>query len=149
MTWKILAVALLCSQIGSAVAGEYTIKSEIVNFSPLILYVNPGDTVKFAQMLGHNTESIAGMIPAGATPWVSKMGEEGFRVKLEKPGAYLYKCGPHYASGMVGAIVVGDGGPANLTVLETILKDITLAKHVVARLLKKLREDLQALGRLG
>ncbi len=146
---KILAAALLYAVSGSALAAQQTINAEMMSFSPLVLYVNPGDTVTFEHMIGHNAESIAGMMPPGATAWASKMGEDGFSVKLEQPGAYLYKCAPHFSSGMVGAIVVGDGAPSNLTALETALKDITLAKHVVTRLLKKLREDLQANGRSG
>lgn len=82
-------------------------------FSPDILHVDVGDTVTFIPTDdGHNTASKRGMIPDGAEPWNSPMGEE-FSVTLTVPGIYGYVCLPHYEMGMVGLIVVG-GDMANL-----------------------------------
>ena len=81
-------------------------------FEPALLKVAPGDTVKFvATDKGHNAESIKGMLPEGAAEFKGKMNEE-IAVTFDKPGVYGYKCAPHYAMGMVGAVVVGDA--ANL-----------------------------------
>ena len=84
-------------------------------FSPRILQVNPGDTVKFLVTdKGHNSESIKGMVPNGAEKWKGKMNKE-VEVTLTTPGFYGYQCKPHAAMGMIGLIVVeGDGKLDNL-----------------------------------
>jgi hypothetical protein len=88
------------------------------------------------------------MVPAGAAKWESKMGDEGYTLKVEKEGAYIYKCTPHMTTGMVAAIVVGDGAPSNLAALDTALNDVPLGKNMVARVIKKMKADLQAKGRI-
>ena len=76
-------------------------------FSPAFLKIAPGDTVRFvATDKGHNAESIAGMLPAGAQTFRGKINEE-IVVKFTVPGLYGYKCLPHYGMGMVGLIQVG------------------------------------------
>ena len=84
-------------------------------FIPRVLKVKPGDTVKFiSSNPGHNSQSIKGMIPDGATKWKSKIGKD-FEVTLQIPGVYGYKCTPHYGIGMVGLVVVeGDNWKSNL-----------------------------------
>ncbi len=52
------------------------------------------------------------MIPEGAEAFKSKINES-YVLSVTEPGAYLVKCTPHYAMGMVALIVVGDN-PANL-----------------------------------
>ncbi len=84
-------------------------------FSPAYLKIEPGDTVIFKAVdKGHNTVSVKGMIPEGATAWKSKMNKD-FEITLEKPGVYGYKCLPHFGMGMVGVIQVGD----DISTLET------------------------------
>jgi len=51
-------------------------------------------------------------------------------------------------TGMVAAIVVGDGAPSNLAALDTALNDVQLGKNMVARVIKKMKADLQAKGRI-
>ena len=94
-------------------------------------------------MTGHDTASIEGMIPEGAETWQSKMGEEGYTITVEKEGAYIYKCTPHMSTGMVGAIVVGDGEPANLASLETALPDVKIGRNMVNRTIKKMKKALE------
>lgn len=78
-------------------------------FKPAFLKINPGDTVKFVSAnKGHNTQSIKGMIPEGAEKWKSKISKD-FEITFDVEGTYGYKCTPHYAMGMVGVIVVGNG----------------------------------------
>lgn len=78
-----------------------------MQFEPAFVAIKPGDTVKFIAVdKGHNAESIAGMIPAGATPFKGKFNEE-IEVRFEKPGLYGYKCLPHAGMGMVGLVQVG------------------------------------------
>lgn len=81
----------------------------VVNvFTPAILRIEPGDTVKFlATDSGHNSASKRGMIPEGAQPWNGAIDEE-LTVTFTVPGIYGYICLPHYEWGMVGLIVVGD-----------------------------------------
>ena len=142
--------AALLAMVGSAnvLAEEHVVKAVITNWEPLVTYAKPGDTIRFTQMAGHNTASIDGMLPAGAAKWDSKMGAEGFTVTVDKEGAYIYKCTPHMTTGMVAAIVVGDGAPSNLDALDTALNDVPLGKNMVARAIKKMKADLQAKGRI-
>lgn len=79
-------------------------------FEPALVKIAPGDTVTFvASDKGHNAEIISTMIPAGAAPFKGKMNQN-ITVKFSKPGVYGYKCLPHYGMGMVGAVIVGNGG---------------------------------------
>ena len=110
-----LAVAAIvaCLLSSGAEAREWQVK--MVNkgpkggmeFVPALIVAKPGDTVKFlATDRGHNAESIAGMIPPGATPFKGRINEE-IVVKLTVPGLYGYKCLPHLGMGMVALIQVG------------------------------------------
>ncbi len=146
---KTVLMAMLAAFLSANVnADEHVIKAVVTNWMPLVTYVKPGDTVKFVQMVGHDTETIEGMFPKGATPWKSKLGEEGFSVKLKKKGAYIYKCNPHVTTGMVGAIVVGNGVPKNLAALDASLSQVKVGKNMVKRTIRKLKEDLKKTGRL-
>jgi pseudoazurin len=76
-------------------------------FEPPLLSVAPGDTVRFSpDSRLHASKSIAGMLPEGAAPWRSRLGEE-IVVRLDVPGVYGVKCPAHYEVGMVGLILVG------------------------------------------
>lgn len=84
-------------------------------FSPHMLEVNAGDTVKFVPAdKGHNSESIKGMLPKGVDKWKSKINKE-IEVTFDTPGFYGYQCKPHANMGMIGLIVVnGEGKLDNL-----------------------------------
>jgi len=113
-------------------------------WKPLVTFAKVGDTVRFKNMAGHDTETIEGMIPAGATPWQSKLGEEGFTATVDKEGAWIYKCNPHMTTGMVGAIVVGDARPpANLKEMEAALPNVKVGRNMVQRTLKKMQQALE------
>jgi len=87
-------------------------------FLPAFLQVEPGDTVIFKSVdKGHNSVSMKGMIPEGATEWKSKMSKD-FEITLDVQGIYAYKCLPHYGMGMVGVIQVGDD-TSNLDAVKT------------------------------
>ena len=79
-------------------------------FSPHLLEVNLGDTIKFVPTdKGHNSESIKGMIPVGAKKWKGKINKE-LEIFFDRPGFYGYQCKPHANMGMIGLIVVvGEG----------------------------------------
>ena len=104
-------------------------------FEPALVKVAPGDTVTFIPTdKSHNAESIAGMIPGGATAFKGKMNQP-LKVTFSKPGLYGYKCLPHYGMGMVGVVVVGKGG-ANLAAAQKVSHP-GKAKQVFAGLLSQ------------
>jgi pseudoazurin len=98
---------------GVAMAAEVQVKmlnkgaDGAMVFEPALVTIEPGDTVKFiATDKGHNAETVAGMAPDGAKPFVGKINEE-LAVTFDEPGVYGIKCKPHYAMGMVALVVVG------------------------------------------
>ncbi len=88
-------------------AADHVIKAGSRAFEPDTIYIAEGDNVVFSNMNSHNSQSVEGLIPEGATPWVGAMGEN-VAPALDKPGIYSYVCLPHIGFGMVGVIVVGD-----------------------------------------
>jgi pseudoazurin len=110
------ALAGTAALAGAAGAAEYEVQmlnrgadGQVMAFEPAYLEVAPGDTVRFvATNPGHNTETIAGMVPEGAEGWKGEFNDE-VTVTLTEEGIYGYRCMPHYGMGMVGVVVVGDG----------------------------------------
>ena len=79
----------------------------MMGFDPQLLRIAPGDSVHFvATDKGHDAETIPGMLPDGAKPFSSSIGDD-LKVTFSVPGVYGYRCGPHGSLGMVGLIVVG------------------------------------------
>ena len=106
-------------------------------FKPAFLKIEPGDTVVFkATDKGHNTVSVKGMIPEGATAWKSPMNKD-FEVTLDKTGIYGYKCMPHFGMGMVGLIQVGDD-KSNLEAAKGA-KMLGKSKAVFAKLFENIK----------
>jgi pseudoazurin len=104
-------------------------------FEPALVKIEPGDTVKFvASDKSHNAETIKGMLPADATPFLGK-SDEDVAVTFEKPGVYGVKCLPHYGMGMVAMVVVGT--PTNVDEAKSI-PQVGKAKQVMAGLFDKL-----------
>ena len=145
---SIIAFAVLALTASFCVSAEQRIVQGVVTqWKPLVLFAQPGDTVRFTGMTGHDTETIDGMIPEGAETWKSKLGEEGFSVTLNQEGMYVYKCNPHMSTGMVGVIIVGDTRPpANLAAIEESLPDVKIGRNMVNRALKKAKKALEAEG---
>jgi pseudoazurin len=110
-----------------------------------VTFAKPGDTVRFTGMAGHDTQTVEGMIPEGAKPWASKLGEEGFVATLDKEGAWIFKCNPHMTTGMVGVVVVGDARPpVNRAALDASLPQVKVGKNMVQRAIKKMDQALQS-----
>ena len=60
------------------------------------------------------------MVPDGAEAWKGRVNEE-IELSLTVPGFYGYKCLPHFATGMVGLIVVeGEGKLNNLEAARAV-----------------------------
>jgi pseudoazurin len=114
------AATLVLASTLSLSAAEYDVQmlnkgadGKSMVFEPAFLQIEVGDTVNFiATDKGHNAEVIKDMFPEGGTEFKGKINEE-ISVTFDVPGAYGYKCAPHFAMAMVGLIVVGED-PANL-----------------------------------
>lgn len=106
--------------VANANPQTHTINAEARIFRPDTIYINPGDTVGWTNMTSHNTVSVEGLIPEGATPWASKLGQN-LKITLDVEGIYAYVCQPHIGFGMVGIIVVGK--PTNLEEVTQYAKD--------------------------
>lgn len=125
-----------------AASQRHVVKGVVAQWSPMVLFVQPGDQIVFKQMAGHETETIEGMIPDGAAGWKSKLGQEGFAVTVEVPGLYVHKCNQHATLGMIGAVVVGDTPPANLQQIE----DHPRNKGIIGYAVRKIKRALEAKG---
>src|SRR6195952_4225801 len=133
--------AVLTTVAGGAYAAEIEVKrlnkgaEGAMVFEPALIKVAPGDTVKFVSTdKGHNAETIKGMLPADATPFLGKNGED-IAVTFDKPGVYGVKCLPHYGMGMVATVVVGT--PTNLEEAKATPK-VGKPKQVMAGLFNQL-----------
>ncbi len=121
-TLALTAALALALGVASAQAASYTTKEVNTGpqgadaFDPGFIKMQPGDTVHVvSQDLGHNLESIEGMIPAGAPSVRVPMGKPA-DIKLTVPGVYVFRCVPHYGMGMV--LVVQVGSPTNLAQVQ-------------------------------
>lgn len=120
------AAMLMACAVAPALAANFDVHmlnkgadGQAMVFEPTLTTIAPGDTVTFIPTdKGHDAMTIADMIPDGAEPFKGKMGQE-IAVTFTAPGAYVIKCSPHYAMGMVAVIVVGDA-PANLEALRAV-----------------------------
>ncbi len=101
---------------GSAVAADHTVTAQGMKFSPMVINVEPGDTVYWENMPTHNVHMMEGLIPEGTEAFVSAMGDD-FNHTFEKEGIYIYQCDPHIGAGMGGAVIVGK--PTNLDAIKS------------------------------
>ena len=82
--------------------------SGVMVFEPAFLKINTGDTVTFiATDAAHNSASIPGMLPKGASSWNGELSRD-IAVTFDVPGVYGYQCTPHSMMAMVGVIQVGN-----------------------------------------
>jgi pseudoazurin len=133
-----LALGAAVTFAGAAGAAEFEVKmlnkgsdGTAMVFEPDFVRAAPGDTINFvATDKGHSVETIKDMIPEGAEPFKTKLGE-GISVKLDKEGVYGVKCAPHYGMGMVALIEVGN--PVNADAAKAV-KQTGKAKTVFAEL---------------
>jgi pseudoazurin len=141
------AAAAVLVLAGGARAAEVEVKllnkgaDGVMVFEPAFVKIAPGDTVKFVSTdKGHNAESIKGMLPEGAAPFVGKNNED-IAVKFEQEGVYGIKCLPHYGMGMVAMVVVGN--PGNVDQAKAV-PQVGKAKQVFATLFGKLEASKTA-----
>lgn len=123
---------------------EHIVRGVVTQWDPMVVFAQPGDSIRFVNMTGHDTQAIDGMIPEGATAWRSKMGEDGFSVTLNAEGVYIYKCNPHITTGMVGAVVVGEPDLTELDEMEaTADSSVPVGGNMVKRTIRKLRKAIE------
>ncbi|WP_426441149.1 pseudoazurin [Bradyrhizobium genosp. P] len=139
---SLLAGAAMLTMTSFAAAAEIEVKmlnkgsdGRMMVFEPALVKIEPGDTVKFvAADKGHSAETVKGMLPDGAAPFVGKTSED-ISVKFDQAGVYGVKCLPHYAMGMVAVIVVG--APTNIDQAKAV-PQVGKAKQMFATLFEKL-----------
>ena len=76
-----LALHYSCATVWAA---EHTIYVVEMAWKPSVSFVQPGDSVKFLGMIGHNTEMIEMKTWAGAVGEKSRLGEESFSVIIKR-----------------------------------------------------------------
>ena len=85
-------------------------------YEPDHLHIAPGDSVRFLPtQSGHNAASVAGLLPAGAEPFKSKLNQP-FEQTFSVPGVYGIQCIAHLALGVVMRIQAVDWPAAALRV---------------------------------
>jgi pseudoazurin len=94
-------------QPAEARSRTHVVTARSTAYDPVVLKIEPGDTVSWTNMGGHFNLFEAGLIPKGAEPWSSSMGQNVSRT-FDVEGVYIYQCPPHFSMGMVGAIIVGE-----------------------------------------
>lgn len=96
-------------------AETFTITAEGISMNPLVVSIQPGDTVSWTGMNVHNTMSVDALLPPDSVGWESTIGED-FQHTFIDEGIYIYQCKPHSNLGMGGAIIVGE--PVNLQAIK-------------------------------
>lgn len=94
---------------------RHMIRAGTARFTPLVLFIQPGELVCWSNMLTHDSQSIPGLIPEKAEAWQTPLDKD-MCLPFSEEGVYIYKCNPHYALGMAGAIIVGEA--VNLAEIE-------------------------------
>ncbi len=85
-------------------------------FEPAVIKVSKGDTIHFKAVdMAHNSATIDGMIPDGASSWASELSQD-VSFTLDTEGVYVYQCDPHAMMAMVGVIQVGEA--VNMSEIE-------------------------------
>jgi pseudoazurin len=107
----------------------HIVTAEGLKYAPLVITIQPGDTVAWENMSSHDTQSLEGLIPEGAEMWHSQVSENYQRTFFQQ-GIYVYKCTPHFGAGMGGVIIVGE--PVNLAAIKAVE-----VKGAAKRLVKK------------
>lgn len=124
--YQVMAALALSLLIVGPVLADVTVTARATSYDPAVVFIQPGETVVWTNMAGHDSVTIDGLVPDGASSWNIPMGQNG-SATLDVEGVYVYKCTPHYAMGMAGVVVVGE--PKNF---EQIKADATgMARRVL------------------
>lgn len=132
-TLLMAGIAILGLGVSATYAAEFQVRManlgadgrELV-FEPQLTRINVGDTITFIptdKLL--NVESIAGMLPRGASPISGKPGQVR-SITFTAPGYYGVKSASQYDSGMIGLVVVGDTSVPTLPRLQSAAAQVRL-----------------------
>ena len=130
----------------SALAVDTEINAVGVKFDPMFVYIEPGQTISWNNMIGHNVETIDAMTPEGFAKVNTELGDD-VTITFDAPGIYVYKCTPHWGARMGGIIMVGQPeDPA--AIIEQYRAAIEEDKSLLPAkgLLKKFEKDLEKRG---
>lgn len=114
-------------------------------FTPTLLRIRPGRAVTFV-----NRDPYAHVIVGAGYAWASrgKMAEgEAVRATFEREGVYPFQCYLH--PGMVGAVVVGDGGPPRGAIIVEAVDLTAPSPQVVISPSPVLRTTVRTIERGG
>ena len=143
MMLRLLSAIIATMAAISVTAAEHTVEMKnqgstgIMVFEPAVLKVAVGDTVTFQPSdMGHNSQSIPAMSPAGAKGWTGGINQ-AVSVTIETEGVYIYKCQPHLALGMIGVVVAGEA-----TNMEAINAKVPAMEKMLLSNKGRLREYL-------
>ena len=92
-----------------------TVDSTNLRFSPSLVTVTEGDTVRFfwsGQALPHNAVERDGLFDSGEP---ERNVDYSFTFEVGTNGTYEFVCEPHESMGMIGQITVEPGPPSNTT----------------------------------
>jgi len=127
-------------------AVEHSVNAIGVKFSPIFIYVEPGDIVNWNGMAGHNIETLDTMTPEGQEKINTELGSNVTSV-FSKEGIVVYKCTPHWGARMGGIIVVGKPENSGAIIQQYLDSLKTDRSNLPAKgLLKKLKKDMEAKG---
>lgn len=105
-------------------------------FEPSFVKAAVGDTVTFKPTNpSHNAETMANMLPAGATAMKGAMNKE-VTLTVSKPGLYGIKCMPHYSMGMVALVQAGKPSAADIAAAKAVKLPPLAGKRMTAALAK-------------
>ena len=124
---KLLLISLVVFTQINLSSADFVVKmlnqssTGVMVFEPAVLEIEVGDTVTFQSTdAAHNSASIPGMIPAGASEWNGQLSRDT-TVTFDIPGIYGYQCTPHAMMAMVGVIKVG-GDSSNKDSIQAAAK---------------------------
>ena len=125
-------------------AEEHVITAAGIKYRPMFTYIAPGDTVIWQNLVGHNVETVDGMVPDGQEKILSDMGQRVSHT-FNDVGIVIFKCTPHWTSRMGGAIVIGKPENAG-EIIDTYLAAIEEDRSALPAkgILKKLRRDMES-----
>ncbi len=137
-----LAVAVLALSPAAASAKDIVVHMKnsgadgAMVFEPSFVKAAVGDTVTFKPTNpSHNAETMANMLPAGATAMKGAMNKE-VTLTVSKPGLYGIKCMPHYSMGMVALVQAGKVTPADIAAAKAVKLPPLASKRMAAALAK-------------
>ena len=146
-TARALLAASAVALSAPLLAENATVGAVGVKFEPLVVYIEPGESVSWEGMAGHNVETIGAMSPEGAVELNTELGVDVTQ-QFDTPGIHVYKCTPHWGSRMGGIVVVGtpEDPQATLDAYLAAIEEDRAGLLPAKGLLKKAGKDMEAKG---